>query len=115
MCLLTAGFEDIKDIKDITDEELLKIRNLNEEGVIEVRAAIENYYAEKYEVVRKSMNELELIVRSNKCLKQAGINAAVDLFKKKRIEEISYIRNCRRKTLEEILVQLKQIENALND
>ena len=32
-CLLTAGYEELEDMKNITDEELLEIRNLNAKGV----------------------------------------------------------------------------------
>ena len=32
MCLLSAGYEDIEELENIADEELLKIKNLNEKG-----------------------------------------------------------------------------------
>ena len=46
-CLLTAGYEELEDLKDITDEELLEIRNLNAKGVAEIREKIEEYFAEE--------------------------------------------------------------------
>lgn len=47
MCLLSAGYEEIEELKDTTDEELLKIRNLNAKGVLEIRRAIGEYELEK--------------------------------------------------------------------
>ena len=47
MCLLTAGYEDIEDLENVTDEELLNIRNLNGKGVAEIRAAIDEYFTSK--------------------------------------------------------------------
>ena len=47
VCLLTAGYEELEDMKDITDEELLEIRNLNAKGVAEIREKIEEYFAEE--------------------------------------------------------------------
>lgn len=47
MCLRTAGYEDIEDLENITDEELLKIRNLNEKGVAEIRKAINEYFTKE--------------------------------------------------------------------
>lgn len=44
MCLLSAGYEEIEELKDITDEELLKIKNLNVKGVLEIREKIEEYF-----------------------------------------------------------------------
>ena len=44
MCLLSAGYEEIEELKDITDEKLLKIRNLNAKGVLEIREKIEEYF-----------------------------------------------------------------------
>lgn len=46
-CLLTAGYEELEDLKDITDEELWEIRNLNAKGVAEIREKIEEYFAEE--------------------------------------------------------------------
>lgn len=47
VCLLTAGYEELENLKDITDEELLEIRNLNAKGVAEIREKIEEYFAEE--------------------------------------------------------------------
>lgn len=60
MCLLTAGYEDIEELRDITDEELLKIKNLNVKGVAEIREEIELYFFEKeYETEKDLENEFE--------------------------------------------------------
>lgn len=58
MCLLTAGYEDIEDLESVTDEELLSIRNLNEKGVAEIRAAIDEYFSEEDEPEEEE-NEFE--------------------------------------------------------
>lgn len=46
MCLLSAGYEDIEDLENVTDGELLKIKNLNEKGVAEIRTAINTYFTD---------------------------------------------------------------------
>ena len=57
MCLLTAGYEDIEELRDITDEELLEIRNLNVKGVTEIRAAIEAYFIEEEDESEKDLED----------------------------------------------------------
>lgn len=57
MCLLTAGYEDIEELRDITDEELLEIRNLNVKGVTEIRAAIEEYFIEEEDESEKDLED----------------------------------------------------------
>ena len=43
-CLLNAGYEEIEELKWITDEELTKIKNINENCVKEIRGAIDEYF-----------------------------------------------------------------------
>ena len=43
-CLRRAGYEDIAELKDISDEELLKIKNLNMKCVREIRDIINDLY-----------------------------------------------------------------------
>lgn len=62
MCLLSAGYEEIEELKDTTDEELLKIRNLNAKGVLEIRSAWEyRLFIEsaiyKYESLQEHRNQ----------------------------------------------------------
>lgn len=42
-CLKSAGYTDITDIQDMTDEELLDIHNLNEKCLLEIRNEIDKY------------------------------------------------------------------------
>ena len=61
-----------------------------------------------------SIDELELSVRSYNCLKRAGINTVKELCKKTP-EDMMKVRNLGRKSLEEVLVKLKELGFTLND
>ena len=41
--LLSAGFETIEDLQFVSDEDLLKLRNMNQKCVTEIRTAINSY------------------------------------------------------------------------
>ena len=136
-CLLTAGYEELEDLKDITDEELLKIRNLNAKGVAEIREKIEEYFAEEdfidcedlYEdefedIIEDgedyldsrdiSLDELEFSVRTYNCLKRAGILSLGDICEKT-MEDMTYVRNLGRKGLEEVIDKLNELGLSLNE
>ena len=55
-----------------------------------------------------SIDELELSVRSYNCLKRAGINTVEELCSKTP-DELTKVRNLGRKSLEEVLVKLKEL------
>lgn len=114
-----------KAMKNITDEELLEIRNLNAKGVAEIREKIEEYFAEEdsdilddeeqYVNSREILvNELELKIRSHNCLKRAGINTIDDLCSKTP-EDMMKVRNLGRRSLEEILYKMKELGLSLRN
>lgn len=67
---------------------------------------------EKEKVLEMSIDELELSVRSYNCLKRAGINTVQELTNKTP-EEMMKVRNLGRKSLEEVLLKLKELELSL--
>jgi DNA-directed RNA polymerase subunit alpha len=67
---------------------------------------------EKEKVLEMRIDELELSVRSYNCLKRAGINTVEELTNKTP-EEMMKVRNLGRKSLEEVLLKLKELELSL--
>ena len=61
---------------------------------------------QKSDELNKSIDELELSVRSYNCLKRAGINTVEDLCAKSR-DDLMKVRNMGRKSLDEILNKLE--------
>lgn len=68
---------------------------------------------EKEKVLEMSIDELELSVRSYNCLKRAGINTVEELTNKTS-EDMMKVRNLGRKSLEEVLMKLKELGLQLN-
>ena len=68
---------------------------------------------EKEKVLEMSIDELELSVRSYNCLKRAGINTVEELTNKTP-EDMMKVRNLGRKSLEEVLAKLKELNLELN-
>jgi DNA-directed RNA polymerase subunit alpha len=67
---------------------------------------------EKEKVLEMSIDELELSVRSYNCLKRAGINTVEELTNRTP-EDMMKVRNLGRKSLEEVLAKLSELELAL--
>ena len=67
----------------------------------------------KVKVLEMSIDELELSVRSYNCLKRAGINTVQELTNKTP-DEMMKVRNLGRKSLEEVLAKLKELDLQLN-
>ena len=67
----------------------------------------------KDEILDMSIDELELSVRSYNCLKRAGINTVKELTNKPP-DEMMKVRNLGRKSLEEVLAKLKELDLQLN-
>jgi DNA-directed RNA polymerase subunit alpha len=67
---------------------------------------------EKEKVLEMSIDELELSVRSYNCLKRAGINTVEELTNRTS-EDMMKVRNLGRKSLEEVLSKLKELELVL--
>ena len=74
---------------------------------------IEKEDDEKEKVLEMSIDELELSVRSFNCLKRAGINTVEELTNKTP-EDMMKVRNLGRKSLEEVLSKLKDLNLELN-
>ena len=70
---------------------------------------IEKEDNEKEKVLEMNIDELELSVRSYNCLKRAGINTVEELCNKTS-EDMMKVRNLGRKSLEEVLAKLKELE-----
>ena len=60
-----------------------------------------------------SIDELELSVRSYNCLKRAGINTVQELINKTP-DDMMKVRNLGRKSLEEVLAKLKELNLQLS-
>ena len=68
---------------------------------------------EKEKVLEMNIDELELSVRSYNCLKRAGINTVEELTNRT-AEDMMKVRNLGRKSLEEVLAKLKELNLELN-
>ena len=64
-------------------------------------------------ILERTIEELDLSVRSYNCLKRAGINTVYDLTEKSEAEMMK-VRNLGRKSLEEVLAKLKELGLQLN-
>jgi len=78
-----------------------------------VDVMVEKENDEKEKVLEMSIDELELSVRSYNCLKRAGINTVQELTNKTP-EDMMKVRNLGRKSLEEVLAKLKELNLQLN-
>ena len=76
-------------------------------SVKEQGAAVASQEAGRDEL-NKSIDELELSVRSYNCLKRAGINTVEDLCAKT-MDDLMKVRNMGRKSLDEILNKLESM------
>ncbi len=83
------------------------------ESAQKAEVMIEKEDDEKEKVLEMSIDELELSVRSYKCLKRAGINTVEELTNKTP-DDMMKVRNLGRKSLEEVLAKLKELGLELN-
>lgn len=74
---------------------------------------IEQEDDEKEKVLEMSIDELELSVRSYNCLKRAGINTVEELTNRTP-EDMMKVRNLGRKSLEEVLAKLNELDLELS-
>lgn len=49
-CLMSAGYKEVEDLRDVSDDTLSEIRNLNQECVAEIRKAVDDYFS-KYDEI----------------------------------------------------------------
>ncbi len=132
-CLMSAGYKDVEDLRNVSDETLLAIKNLNQTCVTEIRNALNEYFASQSskenddlgddngtdditetDVMEMPIDELEFSIRTYMCLKRAGINTVGDLCNKT-IEDMMKVRNLGRRNLEEVLAKLNELGLALKD
>lgn len=78
------------------------------ENAKKVDVMVEKEDNKKEKVLEMSIDELELSVRSYNCLKRAGINTVEELCSKT-AEDMMKVRNLGRKSLDEVLLKLKEL------
>ena len=103
----------ITDYDKLTLSEHLKLFIDLSEVAQAAEVMIEKEDDEKEKVLEMSIDELELSVRSYNCLKRAGINTVEELTNKTP-EDMMKVRNLGRKSLEEVLAKLKELNLELN-
>lgn len=127
-CLLRAGYKEIAELKDISDEELLKIKNINMDCVREIRAIVDDCFEtdendNKFEdieildsesstenkpiVFTEGLDELKFSVRTYNCLKRAGLNSLQDVCKLS-FKELMSVRNLGGEGFEEVLEKIRE-------
>ena len=87
----------------------------SEAGSITLKGGSEAAAEEKPEngPATMSIDDLDLSVRSNNCLRRAGINTVEELTQKSE-EDMMKVRNLGRKSLEEVLAKLKELNLSLS-
>jgi DNA-directed RNA polymerase subunit alpha len=90
----------------ILKDHLLLFINFEEAELVEERAEIDDDHGELRELLMRSVDELELSVRSSNCLNTANIKTIGDLVRRTEGEMLKY-RNFGRKSLKEISDILK--------
>ena len=88
-------------------EHLKLFVDLSEE-THDVEIMVEKGDSGKEKNLEKTIEELDLSVRSFNCLKRAGINTVEDLINKSE-EEMMKVRNLGRKSLEEVIQKLESL------
>lgn len=97
----------------ILSKHLSLFVNLTEK-VDEVEILDEKDEDDKAKVMEMTIEELDLSVRSYNCLKRAGINSMQDLVQKSE-EEMMKVRNLGKKSLEEVLQKLEELNLTLRE
>ena len=95
----------------VLSEHLSLFVNLSE-SASKVEVISEKKNDEKEKVLEMSIDELELSVRSYNCLKRAGINTVEELINKSP-EDMMKVRNLGKKSLDEVLEKLKELNLQL--
>ena len=81
----------------------------DEEPILEVVEEIDEEALRIREVLQRSIDEMELSVRSHNCLKAAGIDSIMDLVSKEESQMLKY-KNFGRKSLSELIVKLDEMQ-----
>lgn len=82
------------------------------EHVSEVEIMVEKEEDKKEKILEMTVEELDLSVRSYNCLKRAGINTVDELIQKTE-EDMMKVRNLGKKSLEEVVRKLDELDLAL--
>lgn len=118
-CLLNAGYSEVNEILNLSDEELMSIRNFNDRCVKEIRDLIDKIYVDGFskkndldgfssEVYLIPIRELDLNLRALNCLKRANIDIVRELCIKSSGEMIQ-IRHLGQKSYDEIIGTLEDL------
>ena len=97
----------------VLSEHLNLFIDLSEKGQ-NYDVIVEKEDDKKEKALEMNIDELELSVRSYNCLKRAGINTVEELTNRTP-DDMMKVRNLGRKSLEEVLVKLKELGLQLND
>ena len=81
----------------------------DDEPVLEIAEDIDEESLRIRELLHRSIDEMELSVRSHNCLKAAGINTIMDLVSKEENQMLKY-KNFGRKSLSELIEKLDEME-----
>ncbi len=95
----------------VLDEHLKLFIDLTEH-VGNVEIMVEKEEDKKEKVLEMTIEELDLSVRSYNCLKRAGINTVEELANKSE-EDMMKVRNLGKKSLEEVIQKLEELELKL--
>lgn len=122
-CLKRAGINTINQLASLSEEEIMKIRNLGLRGAEEIISKLEAHGLkhgklskspevenETEEIINKNTFEIvgiDLSVRSYNCLRRAGIETLADL-ENLTYEELMNIRNLKQESIEEIISKVKK-------
>jgi len=93
-------------------EHLQLFIGLTETVSNEVEIMVEKEAEQKNKLLEMSIEELDLSVRSYNCLKRAGINTVEELLQRNE-EEMMKVRNLGRKSLEEVVKKLNELNLSL--
>jgi len=96
----------------ILSEHLQLFTGLTETVSNEVEIMVEKEAEQKNKLLEMSIEELDLSVRSYNCLKRAGINTVEELLQRNE-EEMMKVRNLGRKSLEEVVKKLNELNVSL--
>jgi len=81
----------------------------DDEPILEITEDIDDESLRIRELLYRSIDEMELSVRSHNCLKAAGINTIMDLVSKEENQMLRY-KNFGRKSLSELIEKLDEME-----
>ena len=109
----TLGPDDAVSLAAKVLSEHLKLFINLSENARNAEVMVEKEEDNKEKVLEMSIEELELSVRSFNCLKRANINTVEELVNKTP-DEMMKVRNLGRKSLEEVLAKLKELDLQLN-